>query len=617
MRRKPVLPLLFAGLSVLTGLSPIQAEDDLRSARAESALRSVGREEALTELPAARSGEPFRAPLVVHGAGMTLDLEPYSSRSDDFKVVVIGEGGVRTVLDPGPVRTFRGTIPEIPGSHVSGGLFEDGLKLTIRLPDESVFRLEPGSRRGQYRVSECGADEEEGASCAVAPAPLRKRIEGMKSISAASTGENCASLGGCVADLLFDTDYSFYQIHGGNVSQIQTYLENVLVEVNEAFELFDIRHRLTQIVIRSSLASDPYKDVTTNADMLTTMGQTWQPGTNPNDVVHLFSAKNLGNYAYLGGVCNYSYGGSSGGMYSFSSSNGVSFCKKAGIVTHEIGHSWGATHVSCVGIMQNGAGDCDSSWCNASLTEIPAKRDTVDGICLELEVPKNSDYVSQSVPTSMLVEKSYDVSVTLTNVGSLAWDPIGPSCNAFRLGSVSGTSWRPGGRAELPTTVDPGDPVTINFPVKSPSAPGTYNFQWRMVHECVEWFGETTPNVAVSVTQLPKDMRFVSQSVPSTMVAGQTYTITMELKNVGTSDWNPVGASCNAYRLGTVTGTNWRLAGRAELPNVVPAGQTVTFQYTVTAPSTPGSYDFQWRMVHECVAWFGDQTPKVVVNVTP
>jgi hypothetical protein len=53
---------------------------------------------------------------------------------------------------------------------------------------------------------------------------------------------------------------------------------------------------------------------------------------------------------------------------------------------------------------------------------------------------------------------------------------------------------------ELPAAVAPGGEVTLNFTVTAPSASGTYNFQWRMVQECVQWFGDFTPNVAVVVT---------------------------------------------------------------------------------------------------------------------
>lgn len=47
--------------------------------------------------------------------------------------------------------------------------------------------------------------------------------------------------------------------------------------------------------------------------------------------------------------------------------------------------------------------------------------------------------------------------------------------------------------------VAPNNVMQFNFPVTAPSTPGTYNFQWQMVQDGVEWFGALTPNVAVNV----------------------------------------------------------------------------------------------------------------------
>jgi hypothetical protein len=47
----------------------------------------------------------------------------------------------------------------------------------------------------------------------------------------------------------------------------------------------------------------------------------------------------------------------------------------------------------------------------------------------------------------------------------------------------------------------------------------------------------------------------------------------------------------------------------------VPPGGTATFNFTVTAPSTPGSYNFEWRMLQEFIEWFGANTPPLSINV--
>ncbi len=114
---------------------------------------------------------------------------------------------------------------------------------------------------------------------------------------------------------------------------------------------------------------------------------------------------------------------------------------------------------------------------------------------------RNAAFVSQNVPTTMVAGQKYKVSITMRNTGETAWGPIGPMYYAYRLGAQNPHDNRNWGsnRFELPNTVAPGEKVTINFVVTAPSNPSTYNFQWRMAQEVVEWFGELTPNVVVNV----------------------------------------------------------------------------------------------------------------------
>jgi len=134
--------------------------------------------------------------------------------------------------------------------------------------------------------------------------------------------------------------------------------------------------------------------------------------------------------------------------------------------------------------------------------------------------------------------------------------------------------------------------------------------------------GNNSLSGAVTMTVqpvLPKDAQILSQSVPVSMFAGQSYPVSMRLKNVGTQTWSLVGPQCNAFRLGSVNpydNTTWG-ASRAELPSTVAPGGEVTVSFNVTAPATPGTYNFQRRLVHECVEWFGDLSPNVVVTVSP
>ncbi len=111
----------------------------------------------------------------------------------------------------------------------------------------------------------------------------------------------------------------------------------------------------------------------------------------------------------------------------------------------------------------------------------------------------------------------------------------------------------------------------------------------------------------------PRDAAFVSQSVPTTMVVGQTYGASLAFKNTGTMTWT----SGSAFNLGSQNpgdNSTWG-TGRVGLPGATATGQTATFNFNATAPRTPGTYNFQWRMVQDGVAWFGNLSSNVSVQV--
>jgi subtilisin family serine protease len=224
--------------------------------------------------------------------------------------------------------------------------------------------------------------------------------------------------------------------------------------------------------------------------------------------------------------------------------------------------------------------------------------------------------VSLSVPDRMLAGYAYDVQVTLQNVGSLAWDPVGNACDSYKYGTPDAiVKWGINGRVNLPAPVPPGQQIALKFRVTAPSTPGSYVFDWHIVQECRFWFDSPapTPTIAVRAPE-PKDAYIAEQYVPARMLAGQRYPVTIVLKNAGTTAWNPIGPTCGAFRFGTRTGNyDWGMIGsRVELPNIVAPGESVILRFTVTAPASVGTYPFVWEMVEECQAWFGDRLP---VNV--
>ncbi len=239
--------------------------------------------------------------------------------------------------------------------------------------------------------------------------------------------------------------------------------------------------------------------------------------------------------------------------------------------------------------------------------------------------PRDGTFLSLSVPTRMVVGESYPVSFTVKNVGTEAWAPVGVACGAYRLRSTNSTDNTTWGRNrfELPASVAPGQTAVVHGVVTAPTTAGNYNFQWELIRECDAPFGDPSPNVVVSVqARVARDARFLAQSVPTTMAAGQQYDASLTIKNVGTASWSPVSATCPGYRVGSQNPTNnttWGTSmSRLDLTvsgGVLAANGVVTKEFTVTAPTTPGTYAFRWRMIEECVSWFGDSSPNTMVTV--
>jgi hypothetical protein len=121
--------------------------------------------------------------------------------------------------------------------------------------------------------------------------------------------------------------------------------------------------------------------------------------------------------------------------------------------------------------------------------------------------------------------------------------------------------------------------------------------------------------VYAAAAQTTDQAEFVQASVGKTMAPGGRRTVTVTMKNTGTTAWTKAAG----HRLGSQNphdnftwGTN-----RVDLAGDVPPQGTATFTFEIVAPKDAGAYNFQWRMVHEGVTWFGAVTPNVTIDVRP
>ncbi|MFA6376715.1 MAG: NBR1-Ig-like domain-containing protein [Candidatus Paceibacterota bacterium] len=106
------------------------------------------------------------------------------------------------------------------------------------------------------------------------------------------------------------------------------------------------------------------------------------------------------------------------------------------------------------------------------------------------------------------------------------------------------------------------------------------------------------------------DAKYIFQDVPPTMAAGETYEATIIMKNTGSTPWNYSGNYALISQNGNIWGIN---KINLLFSDLVSNGESKLFEFTVTAPSVPGTYNFQWAMNNG--TQFGQSTPNLSIIV--
>lgn len=223
--------------------------------------------------------------------------------------------------------------------------------------------------------------------------------------------------------------------------------------------------------------------------------------------------------------------------------------------------------------------------------------------------------ISNTIPDVMAKGHIYPVTVTVRNDGQGGWHEGA----LYRLGGVGDSDPFAHTRYIITgNSVATGQIVSFTFMMKAPDAAGTYTTDWRMVQDSVEWFGATLTKT-VNVVDGIRNAAIVAQTIPDVMEIGQTYTVSITVRNMGNTTWFEDHSAVGKYRLGAVGDADPFAPGRVILPTnvVVQPGEPYTFQFQMTAPSVTGVYGSDWRMLQEGVTWFGEIFTRNVAVIDP
>jgi Domain of unknown function (DUF4214)/Putative Ig domain/Ig-like domain from next to BRCA1 gene/Matrixin len=149
----------------------------------------------------------------------------------------------------------------------------------------------------------------------------------------------------------------------------------------------------------------------------------------------------------------------------------------------------------------------------------------------------------------------------------------------------------------------------------TPTTEGTYNFTVRVTDNV----GATVQKalgivVAAAGGGGPLNSQFVSQSVPTSLQPGQGFTVNMKFQNTGTQTWS--GTAYYFASQNPPLNQNWGGNGVSLLGFSAAPGEVLDVNFTATAPTTPGTYNFQWQMYQNGgVGFFGQVSTNVSIQV--
>ncbi|HEX5744499.1 MAG TPA: hypothetical protein VFX84_03575 [Candidatus Saccharimonadales bacterium] len=237
--------------------------------------------------------------------------------------------------------------------------------------------------------------------------------------------------------------------------------------------------------------------------------------------------------------------------------------------------------------------------------------------------PGRTNPISLSGPFSS--GQTIYVTVTATNTGSKSWSSsfarVGTTVPDNRSSAFADGSWLSSARPSNldQSSVAPNGTGTFKFSITTPNKDGTYKENFRLVAEGRKWMSDNSSfsfnmtvsnpyNGSLSVNAY-RDSAHTQRIYPSYLVKGQKVYYRISAKNTGQNTWDKsftkVATKNPNNRSSVFSDSSWYESNRPDQLNQssVAPGQTGTFDFSLTAPQTTGTYNESFGLVAEGLDW--------------
>jgi hypothetical protein len=263
-------------------------------------------------------------------------------------------------------------------------------------------------------------------------------------------------------------------------------------------------------------------------------------------------------------------------------------CNVQEIATHELGHALALGHSADPTATMAGTAHFDGRCASV-------RQDDADG--LRFMYPATSGGGS-----ALVINTGATLPVAYLNAAYTQAFAASGGVTPFTWSLVSGSL--PAGIRFLTGGVITGTPV---------QEAGTYSFTIQ-VQDRTNTVVQKTFTLTVNATQPLYEAQFISQNIPASVAAGQSFSANIKWENAGSQAWNGTGfrmVSQNPLNNTTWGGDRVSLAGFN-----IPFAQRLDLTFTAQAPQTPGTYNFQWQLFQEGVGLFGQASANFQITVT-
>jgi hypothetical protein len=181
------------------------------------------------------------------------------------------------------------------------------------------------------------------------------------------------------------------------------------------------------------------------------------------------------------------------------------------------------------------------------------------------------EYTSGSLPPSTMESgTSFSARVSLKNTGNVSWEKSGDRAMVLK---------NPSGEITAHLSQDivrPGETGTFNFNFRAPARGGTYTYNLTGGIKNANF--SSPPSISFSTTVFAReyDGEVISRSAVNSFARGESYNLSMQIRNVGRGDWNR-----NNLKMEVMRDKDIQISNLTMQPTTVRTGEVADISFRV------------------------------------